>query len=409
MKISLQLKKIYKFIKYKLLILSTSVISVVPKDFRYEFSRFFLSRRIDLDVNTSKNTVYFFSIKPHTREKIFSSYAKGFGYKTVLICLGGISESDKSLYDECHIVRNKLVFQLCSWYLRGKIQHFFGLNGSKIYAFVRLRMSPIIVDIYDTCEGIVKSDLQEKKMEAYVIENAESITHRDLRIKYIYKNVDRVSKKDIFIPDIPKDGIKKNPNLKFKSDELHIISSGWIDGPANNILRTAEVLCSNKIHLHVLYNPFQDKDSIWAKKYTELSERCEYFHIEKPLYGNEYFEEISKYDFGISVFDQWFYADKQWEYSEAYLENCGSSRINDYIAAGLGVIITPILKFQIHMVGLGTTNLVLANSDFYNNPREILLKSKKNCKMKVEANAYAELAKEQSKTVKCLYQNVLRQ
>jgi hypothetical protein len=296
---------------------------------------------------------------------------------------------------------------LISWSLKNEIQQFFGLNGQLLYWLVKLRINPFIVDIYDTCKGKKNCSSVQRKMERYVIQNSDSITHRDMRIKNLYSSIDRRFRRDIFIPDTPI--LRANRIISNTEDEeIRVISIGWIDGKGNNILRTAKILCEANIHVHVFYNPFQNTNTIWAKKYSELEKTSPYFHIESPVFGSKYIEKISGFDFGLAVYDESFFGDDNWDYSELYLASCGSSRVNDYISAGLGVIISPILKFQIEMVKSASASLVLADKGFYATPKQILLNIRNNVNFQNIEDSCKEQRKAQQRSIEMLYENINR-
>jgi len=353
-----------------------SAISIIPKKIRYVIAcsiRYMCWGNLNY-INHCKKTVYFFSVKPHARERLFAKYAKENGFSVTIFAIGKINDSDRLFFDNCFILNNLVELQLISWMLMDHLQHCFGLDGSKLYGFIKMRVNPVIIDIYDTCEGITSSYFLQKKMEAYVIQNAEAITLRDLRVKNLYPYINRECRADIFIPDTPALLLPKKIRKISNEDEIHLVSTGWIDGIGNNILRASENFCKNKIHVHIYYNPFQNKDTFWGKQYSDLEKKSEYFHIEKPIYGRDYIEEISKYDFGLSLYDQWTYDGCILDYSKKYMEHCGSSRVNDYISAGLTPIVCPIFTFQIKMIKELSSNYILADKAFYENPRDVFLK-----------------------------------
>jgi len=350
--------------------------------------------------------VYFFSLTPHAREGYFANHAKNSGYSVVLFSIGKLREGDKHLYYKYFSIKNLLVLQLISWYLRNDIQHFFGLNGSVLYSLTRLKLNPIVVDIYDTCKGQDNCSQFQKKLEHYVLKNSDVITHRDLRIKHLYGSINRELSHDIFIPDLPRRFLIKNKGKICRDSEIHVVSTGWIDGKGNNILRTVERLCMAKIHVHILFNPLQHNNSPWALKYSELERASNYFHIEQPVFGDEYLEKISNYDFGLSVHDESAFGTDKWDYSKLYLESCGSSRVNDYISAGLGVIISPVFQFQLEMIKLVSGDFVVADDSFYNSPREKLVYSRARHKQRGNSYLSDEESRSQSQKIGELYNSI---
>lgn len=406
----MQLKKFIKYlylnIFYISVILLSSLISIIPKNIRHELAliiRVLRWSKLNI-INNNEKTVYFFSIKPHTRERLFAKYAKENGFRVTLFTIDKVKEIDCLLFDNYFTFKNIVELQLISWVLKDQVQHFFGLDGSKLYGFIKMQLNPVITDIYDTCEGRASSYFLQKRMEAYVIQNAVAITHRDLRIKNLYSNFEREDKLDAFIPDIPVSLTSNTTTHKSIEREIHLVSTGWIDGNANNILRTSEIFCRNGIHVHIYYNPFQVRDSYWSKQYSNLEKQSKFFHIENPIYGSAYFEEISKYDFGLSLYDPWTFCDSNLEYSDIYIASCGSSRIVDYISVGLTPIVCPLLEFQIKMIEDLASSYILADNSFYENPRDRLLEAIENQKNNSEKFINLEVMRqEQSILIGNLY------
>jgi hypothetical protein len=406
--------KLYKYILYYLYLLLIQILKLLLNIFKFLIP--FLCKQINIDAFnykkslnselSNKKIVFFFSLRPHTRERVFAKYAKANNYDVVMFSIGEIQYYDKCLYDKHFLIKNIALMQVLSWYYKDQIQHFFGLNGAVLYSFTMLKLNPIIADIYDTCEGIKDSSYFDKKLEYSVIENVDIISHRDLRIKNLYKEIDRNDKNDIYIEDIPVETIAKSTNFNQSSSDIHVVSTGWIDGKGNNILKTAEVLCNNDIHLHVMFNPLQNFVSEWSLKYSELEKKSKYFHIESPVFGEEYFDKISKYDFGISVYDENFVEENLWSYSKGYLASCGSSRVNDYISVGLGIIISPLFKYQIQMIEASLGNMVLADENFYSSPKRMLEELKKKPKLNIHRSNLNQIRSLQEIKIRKLYDSL---
>jgi hypothetical protein len=403
----------YDSISFYVISSFTSFLALLPKSLRFKISSLckFLYKDVYEYINdktlisNNKKVVYFFTLTPHAREIYFAEYAKSLGYVVVIFSKGIIREENASYYDKQFRVKNLFALILISWLLKSERQQFFGLNGQLLYWLVKLRINPVIVDIYDTCEGIRNCSTAQRKMERYVIQNSDSIIHRDMRVGKLYSSIDRKFRRDILISDAPI--LRSKRTIPKAGDgDIHVVSSGWVDGKGNNILRTAKILCEAKIHVHIFYNPMQDANTIWAKKYSELEKITPYFHIESPVFGNKYIEKISGYDFGLSVFDDSIFGDDTWDYSKSYLASCGSSRVNDYISCGLGVIISPVLKFQIKMVESVSAPLVIADEGFYIAPKQKLLNARNNVNFQKIEYACKKQRKSQQKNIGILYENI---
>jgi len=261
---------------------------------------------------------------------------------------------------------------LASWLFRGAVVHIFAPDGAQAYLLVATKTRPGILDFYDTCSGFTSSPGVWRWCEREAMRLADGITHRDLRGKYLQKlHGYRLPRHNILIHDPL---LEDRPcQLQFRNDgQIRVVSVGWTGRGDNSVLRTIRALCANRIHVHIYGNPVQRHVDSEADAYLQLQQESEYFHIEAPVFGEAYWEQLSRYDFGLAVFEPLVFGEQPAAYTLDYLLGCGSSRAADYIQMDLGVILSPGLKFHSFLLHRYATAVVLATHEFLQNPRPIL-------------------------------------
>lgn len=320
-------------------------------------------------------TVLFVLPQPHSREPRIAAAARFAGWEPLLIYIGK-PKYNPSDYFKVHACVGSL-FQLalvCRMF-KGPIIHLFVSFGDAAYLICATKNCPIVLDIYDTLSGITWATIDQKRDEKEAIRLADGMTHRDLRVKYLKKLYNySIPKKNIFIHDplMSNNGI---PGKYKCNDEIHVISVGAISGTGNRdncIIRTVTALANASIHVHVFHERPQSVNLAGMECYNTLQEESPYFHIEKPIHGKDYWEFLSRCDFGLSVFEPDIFNELPEDYTPDYLYGCGSSRLMDYVQMNLGVIVSPGVKFIYFLAKRYAPVVVPATRDFIQNPRPFL-------------------------------------
>ncbi len=308
---------------------------------------------------------------PHSRESRLALVAKHAGWFPILVYRGQEEHIETNLFFLHFRFQNPIELQLASWLYKGSLIHLFARNGDEAYPLVRLKNKKIILDIYDTCTGSGVFTIRAIKNEKAAIKMTDGLIHRDKRLQLLHgKGLCMKGKSSAFVPD-PLPEIREILP-KSRSDEIHVVSGGYVDEKENSILRIAQVLCEAKIHVHIYFNPCQLSVLHSLSSYFELQKRSNYFHIEKPIYGAEFRRRLAIYDFGLAVFEPDLFQETFKAYHRDYLRGCGSSRLADYIYAGIGVIVSPLLEFQNELAHQYAPMCVEATKDFLGHPRKIL-------------------------------------
>lgn len=291
-------------------------------------------------------TVLYASFTPHTRETRLAAAARRAGWNVFHICLGTPRYRPADYFAFHARMDDPIKFVLACWLFPGALVHAFAMNGKEVVLLAWLKPRRVIFDLYDTISGSLDATTTQHQLEREAIAQADGLTHRDLRIKKLQKLHGYVlPPQNVFIHD-PLPAIPPNSAPPFPDGEIHVVSTGWIGSGDNNIMRVARALCSRGIHLHIYFNPFQQGPHPDTQCYWDYQRENPYFHIETQLYGDAYWVALRRYDFGLSVLETAMFGEKLINLTPDSMAGCGSSRVSDYVAVGLGVIVSPELAFQ---------------------------------------------------------------
>lgn len=224
----------------------------------------------------------------------------------------------------------------------------------------------------------------------FVYENPFS-TEKGSFYDLLNKNDYHLPKNNMFITDILQED-RNCQNQSTQNREIHVVSTGYVGGLSNTenmIQQSIIALCNAGIHVHMYYYPYKSRTDPELQGYCKLEKCYEYFHLEQPIYTEGYWAQLSRYDFGLAIFEPLIFGEVSMIHSRDYLEGCGSSRLLDYIRAKLGVIISPGLKFQYFIARRYAPVVVAATRDFLLNPRPILEEALRQKEMAVKKNVSA--------------------
>jgi len=226
-----------------------------------------------------------------------------------------------------------------------KLNKFKKKNPLLIYICLNTKNTPIellqefkfLIDIYDPMLGLNKKD---EEREIILIKKSQGCFCRDTRIKYFFKmqKEKNLLKKLHFAPDFPADIFES------KKEKNKAVSVGWLDGvednnsPLNQFISTCRSKC---VEPWIIPSKFQ-KDMV--KKRKDLLSIF-------PKNRLEYEKLLSSFSFGL-VQPCW---NRQGDflYPEWYLARASSSRIMDYLANDMTLVIPKYLRFQIWMAKKG--------------------------------------------------------
>jgi hypothetical protein len=313
-------------------------------------------------------TVLFVSVQPHMREARLAAAAKLAGWDPVLLHFGATKYPRERYFRYFAQFNDLAMLALATWLFPGALQHIFVLRGDHAQVLCALKNSRTVLDIYDTGSGMKSVPLILRGLERDAIRLADGITHRDLRIRYLEKLYGyTLPKHNVLIHDPAGEALAR-PARRDGDREIRVVSTGWIGSGDSSAVRIAQALCRGGVHLHVYFNPNQKPDDPTLKEYAALAAESPYFHIEPQVFGEAYWEHLLRYDFGLSINERDVFGEPYADYTADYIAGCGSSRLMDYVQAGLGVIHSPGLKFQSLLARHYAPALVPADVAFLKSP-----------------------------------------
>jgi len=361
-----------------------------------------------------RRCVLFLSLRPHARETRLAAAARLAGWEPVLVHTGKANYDPGRFFSFHAQVGGLLQLVAVSWWFRGPLVHVFAPDGAHAYLLCATKTRPLILDPYDTCSGYASSPALWRRCERAAMRAADGMTHRDLRVKYLQdlhgyalprhnilihdplpesrgpisasstgaqipltpslspSNGERVSEAPLTPSLSPSDGERVAAGRERGCREIRVVSAGWVGKGDNSILRITRALCAGRVHVHMYVNPFQHHGDPEMADYFKLREQSEYFHIEQPVYGETYLEQLARYDFGLALCEPLVFGETPKDYTADYLRGCGSSRIVDYIQTGLGVIVSTGTRFQVFFARRYAAAVVMATPEFLANPRPAL-------------------------------------
>jgi hypothetical protein len=318
--------------------------------------------------------VLFLSLKPQTRETRLAEAARFAGFEPILVYAGEI-KYDPSVYYSFHApVSGLLDLLLISWLFPGALIHVFSPDGAQAYLLCAAKTRRLILDLNDTCKSHALQSLPRvwEQCERDAIQAADGMTHRDLRVKYLHELYGYpLPRQNILIMDLLLE-VLPPPRQTRDEGEIHVVSVGFVGKGDHSVLRIIKALCADRIHVHMYINPFQRDTDPDLSDYRTLRQESHCFHFEEPVFGDAYWERLSRYDFGLSACDTLAFGEKPTSCTMDSFRGAGSSRLMDYLLLGLGVIISPELKFQSLLARRYATVVVPVTREFLTKPRAAL-------------------------------------
>lgn len=354
-------------------------------------------------------TVLFISLQPHSREVRLASAARAAGWDPVLVYVGQTRQPLAESFGLRARVSGYPAAILVSWYFRGPVVHVFALTGDAAYPLIRTKVHPTALDVYDTAAGMRWWPRAKQRDERVALAMADGMAHRDTRVKRLQRlRGYRIPRVNVFVPDLL-EAPPERRDPRIMDHELRVVSSGWIDANENSILRVVTALASARVHVHLYLNPFQGKGEGGPHEgYFRLSEASPYVHIEEPVFGAKYREALRRYDFGLCVFEPLIFNEPIRSYTRDYLESCGSSRLTDFIEAGLGIIVSPELRFQTFLARRYGCAVVPASREFLEDPAVALCRAQQEIAAAPPKNIVALTSTGCSSRVGSLYDALVR-
>jgi len=209
-------------------------------------------------------------------------------------------------------------------------QPFYGI----LYTFLnKFALAP-----YDCHYGLPNTNFIKLFLERFVLKKISTIIHRDLRLWKIYKRIIK-QKNNILIPDHLSTTLNHS-NIEKDYTNITAVVLGWIDEKEVRVTATVLKLLELGVKIEFYISKkcqFEISNlSQEIKKNYSSQVRFNKFKNHKQT-----IDEISKFHIGICP-----HSKKNSLIHKDYRQYCGSSRVIDYIEAGLSILISKTAFFQ---------------------------------------------------------------
>jgi hypothetical protein len=248
---------------------------------------------------------------------------------------------------------------------RARLFHAFAPNCDDTCArLIDNKPGRVIVDFYDyfhsVADGIPALEARyaiDIARQRHCIQRADAICCRDLQLQYGRSDA-RLTRRIplVYFPEYCWNSTSLPLPRAEKS--IHIVQVGWMGFETRGVddtgsFRLLEQFVNAGCHVHIYAHPafpaMGSKDFVTLfADYLRLAAETGRLHLHPTVPPDQLIEEISKYDFGFNICNA-MVLDIPWRtVNSRRFPYCGSSRMFDYLDAGLGLLLSPELKLMIH-------------------------------------------------------------
>lgn len=231
-----------------------------------------------------------------------------------------------------------------------------GFGDATTFLITRERIGKTVFDPYDVIEGLmfVPQYADLSSYQSYCISNADGLCARDLRARYLFRNLGIPRPKNIcFFTEYCWDE-EDIARTQTKLAGIHAALCGFItmEGEENEhkwgFLRFAQSMAEQNIFTHFYPQPMQFGTKGFDPKLApliELSQKNEFVHVHRPVTFAKLPSELGQYHVGININFSDMFGQPNPLYSTLSNRMCASARAIEYLDSGLLSLIGPELKF----------------------------------------------------------------
>jgi hypothetical protein len=334
----------------------------LPSAARLVFAR---RRANAANVISRDRRIVFISERPGQREAKLAFGLRHAGWDVTLLHRKPPSFDDRSDFTEFHRFSSPWHAVELAHRARARLFHVFSANCDDTCArIVDNKPGRVIIDFYDhfhpVADGIPELEVRyavDIARQRHCIEHADALCCRDLQMQYDRRTTQIARRIPlIYFPDYCW-------NLTSFQDRhadsaIHIVQIGWMGFETRGVedvgcFRVLKTFVNAGCHAHVYVHPAsppmgsKDFDSLFAD-YLRLAASTGRMHIHPTVSPDRLIKELAQYDFGFNITNA-MALDIPWNtHNPRRLPFCGSSRMFDYLDAGLGLLLSPQLKLMAH-------------------------------------------------------------
>jgi hypothetical protein len=249
--------------------------------------------------------------------------------------------------------------------IKARLFHVFAANcDDTCMRMVDFKPGRVIIDFYDhfysVADGVPALEARyavDIARQRYCIERADAVCCRDLQMQYGRRTAPHARRVPlIYFPEYCWNSTPlPEPRL---DDTIHIVQIGWMGfetrgAEDTGCFRLFEKFVKAGFHVHVYVHPAfpamgsRDFESLFSD-YLRLGTATGRVHLHPTIPADTLISELSRYDFGFGLSNA-MAIDTPWRtVNPRRFPVCGSSRMFDYLDAGLGLLLSPQLKLMAH-------------------------------------------------------------
>ena len=316
----------------------------------------------------SEQTVVFVTGQARAREAKLAAGLKALGWKIVLITQQPPYGNFAQYFSEIHSTGSPAKALNLARHYKPLVCHVFSWIADEFaLCLIENRPCKVLFDPYDMGFGTMKRREDVRRAtpwQHFCLEHADGVCCRDLRMNWLIRQgIIPKPKHRILYGDYAWNATshwqKWSRSRGMSLDEIHVVQAGFFTvekvSRDAGALHIAEGFCSQGIHFHVYPHPVQvpsDRAKFEAlfEDYLRLQESCPQFHLHMPVPADRLVEELAPYHMAINVHQPFLEEQALQDYDEEDLRRGGSTRIMDYIEAGLPVILHPKERYLFSML-----------------------------------------------------------
>ena len=357
--------------------------------------------------------VIFIAERPSWREAKLARGLKVLGWDVVLLCRKDPVFGDTGDFAEVQSFNSPASAVALGYKSKARLLHTFApICDDTCVQLVKDKPGRVIVDFYDDFFSITDGfpDMQRKYAvdianQGFCLDRADAICARDMQLQYRRKATGVGRGRPIL--SFPEYCWDRQPLPGPRSDgEVRVAQIGYMGfevrgeqdvGCFRVIREFVDAGCHFHIYMHPTFPPIGTQTFNYLfSQYLELSQTTGRLHFHPTVPSNELVQELTKYDFGFNMINGPTFRDIEWtRMNPKRLPYCGSSRLFDYLDAGLGMVVDGELSYMRRTFGpfgiiLNGTELVNARrirGALSNRPsRDVFLKARQ--KLSIEHNVH---------------------
>jgi len=207
-----------------------------------------------------------------------------------------------------------------------------------LFGIFYIFLNKFILAPYDCLYGLPNTSFVKLFLERFVLKKISIIIHRDLRLWKIYKRIIK-KKNNILIPD-HLSTVLSHFNIKKDYTNITAVVLGWVDEKEVRVTETVLKLLELGVKIE-FYISKKCQFEISNLSYKIKKNYPNQVQFNKFKNHKQTIDEISRFHIGICP-----HSKKNSLIHNDYRQYCGSSRVIDYIEAGLSILISKTAFFQ---------------------------------------------------------------